>query len=393
MQEEGRGCCYRILCVITGCGGGDWPPLLALAEGLHRRGHDLLVVCDTSTLPAVQASGMKALCIPEELDLGNIFEPALLRLLTRKEKLNQRGENPLVIWGESCVEYIIKSLKGWCPSLVITSLLGIGLGGILSKKISVPWCFLNPSFYFGHSNVLHWDTDFSKMGVQMYRHWLLPNMKKANLVIHATDQDFDICPSALPSHHKYVGPLFWEMPGNRQEPLQKTGTPWVLIAVSTSPQPGDMTIVKTALKALDSLEFRVLVTLAPGHNKDDLGEIPSNVYVMGYTPHSKILPHCRLVISHAGHGIVMKSMYHGIPMILLPWGRDPPGVAVRAEKMGTAVVVAKTDCSVSTLVASIQEILSDPKYLERSQAASCRLRNMDGVKEAVVHIEWFLATR
>jgi len=393
MQEEGKSCCYRILCVITGCGGGDWPPLIALAESLHRRGHDLMVVCDTSTLQAVEASGMKALCLPQELDLAKVFEPAISRLLTRKEKLTGGGENPLEIWGVSCVDYIIKSLNGWCPALVITSLLGIGLGGILTKKITVPWCFLNPSFYFGHSNVLLWDTDFSEMGVQMYRHWLLSHTKKANLVLHATDPVFDICPSVLPSHHKYVGPLFWEMPGNGQESLQKTGSPWVLIAVSTSPQPGDMTIVKTALKALDSMSFRVLVTLAPGHNKDDLGEIPPNVHVMGYTPHSKVLPHCRLVISHAGHGIVIKSMYHGIPMVLLPWGRDQPGVAVRAERMGTAVVVAKPDCSVHTLAAGIEKILSDPQYLERSQVASCRLRKIDGATEAVEHIEQFLGTR
>lgn len=392
MQEEGRSRSYRILCVITGCGGGDWPPLLALAEGLHRRGHDLMVVCDTSTLKAVQASGMKAFCLPQELDLAKVFEPAISRLLTRNEKLCQGDGNPLEIWGMSCVAYIIKSLNGWCPSLIITSLLGIGLGGILSRNLSVPWCFLNPSFYFGHTNALLWDIDFSEMGVQMYQHWLLPNMKKANLVLHATDQAFDICPPVLPAHHQYVGPIFWEMPGRGEQSLQRKGPPWVLIAVSTSPQPGDMTIVKTALKALDSMNFRVLVTLAPGHNKDELNPIPANVHVMGYTPHSKVLPHCRLVISHAGHGIVMKSMYHGIPMVLLPWGRDQPGVAVRAERMGTTVVVPKLDCSVRTLAAAIQKIFSDPKYLERSQAVSCRFRKIDGTTEAVEHIEQFLAT-
>lgn len=393
MKEENKCRSYRMLCVVTGCGGGDWPPLLALAEGLHRRGHDLIMLCDTSTLKAVQASGMKALCLPQNLDLVNVFEPAISRLLTRKEKLTEGGENPLEIWGKTCVDYIYKLLNGWCPSLVITSLLGGGLGGVLSQKLSVPWCFLNPSFYFGHSNALLWDTDFSEMGVQMYRHWLLPNMKKANLVLHAADQEFDICPPVLPAHHQYVGPMFWEMPGRGEQILEKKGPPWVLVAVSTSPQPGDMTIVKTALKALESMNFRVLVTLAPGHNKDDLEEIPANVHVMGYTPHSKVLSHCRLVISHAGHGIVMKSMYHGIPMVLLPWGRDQPGVAVRAERMGTAVVVAKPDCSVHTLAAGIEKTLFDPRYLERSQAASCRLHQEDGATEAVEHIEQFLATR
>lgn len=390
MQEEGGGRSYRILCVVPGCGGGDWPPLLALAEGLHRRGHDLMVVCDRNTKKAVQTSGLTTLCLPHDLDLANVFEPAIAGLISRKERTFQKDENPLELWGLSCVDFIKTSLNCWCPSLVITSLLGVGLGEILSKKLPAPWCFLNPSFYFGHSNPLLWDADFSEMGAQMYKHWLLPNMKKTNLVLHATDQAFDICPPDLPAKHHYVGPLFWEMPRNGLESLQSKGPPWVLVAVSTSPQPDDLAIVKTALRALESMAFRVLVTLAPGHNKDDLGRIPANVHVTGYTPHSTVLPHCRLVISHAGHGIVMKSMYYGIPMVLVPWGRDQPGVAVRAERMGTAVVVTKPDCSVRTLSKAIRRILNSPQYQEGLQAVSRRLQKLDGVTKAVDHIERYL---
>ncbi len=390
MQEKDRCRSYRILCIITGCGGGDWPPLLALAEGLQRSGHDLMVVCDKSTVEAVQACGLTTLCLPLVLDLVNIFEPAISRLLSGEDKCLPGGENPLKIWGVSCVDFIRTSLKDWRPSLVITSLLGTGFGAVWSKSLSTPWCFLNPSFYFGHSCGHLRDTDFSAAGGRMYGNWLLPLTEAANLVLHATDQIFDICPAVLPSQHKYVGPIFKEEPGNEEELLQRSGPRWVLIAVSTSPQPDDLTIVSTAIRALGSMDFRVLVTLAPGHNHEDLGRIPDNVYVRGYIPHSKVLPHCRLVISHAGHGIVMKSMAHGIPMVLVPWGRDQPGVAARAERLGTAVVVPRAECRVSTIAEAIRKIVADPVYLDSSQRVSCRLRNMDGVAKAVNYIQRFL---
>lgn len=390
MQEKGRYHSFRILCVVTGCGGGDWHPLLALAAGLHRRGHGLTVVCDRSTVQYVQASGLTTLCLPQDLDLAHVFEPALARLLSRQDQLFPGDENPLEKWGISCVDFVKASLNGWRPSLIITSLLTVGLGAILARSLATPWCFLNPSFYFGPPRGHLRDEDFSEMGVQMYRHWILPLVKTANLVLHATDQAFDICPALLPSRHKYVGPMFWEMPDNGQEFLKKSGPPWVLIALSTSPQPGDLTIVRTALKALESLDFRILVTLADGHDKEELGRIAANVHVTGYTPHSKVLPHCRLVISHAGHGIVMKSMVHGIPMVLVPWGRDQPGVAARAGRLGTAVVVPKCGCSVAALFDTIQTILNDTQYQRKAQMVSSRLRRMDGVANAVDHIEGFL---
>jgi len=55
------------------------------------------------------------------------------------------------------------------------------------------------------------------------------------------------------------------------------------------------------------------------------------------------LANSRLVISHAGHGIVMKALYHGVPMILVPWGRDQPGVAARAEALGVATVIRRDE--------------------------------------------------
>ncbi len=390
MQDKAKSHTYHILCVITGCGGGDWPPLLALASGLHRRGHYVVVICDNSTKESVKAAGLTPLCLPQSLDLANIFEPAFSRLLSGLEKPAEGSENPLKIWGRSCVDFILRSLNEWRPSLVITSLFGIGLGEILSKAFSTPRCFLNPSFYFGDSRNHAWDKDFSEIGGQMYRCWLLPLAKTANLVLHATDRTFDICPTVLSPKHKYVGPMFWEMVGNEYDLLQKSGPPWVLITLSTSPQPGDINIVRTALKSLGLIDVRVLVTLAPGHDKDALGRIAGNVHVAGYIPHSQILPHCRLVISHAGHGIVMKAMTYGIPMVLVPWGRDQPGVAIRAKQLGTATVVPGHRFSADALSGAIRMVLDDPGYLEQSQRVSNRLCNMDGVANAVGHIEWLL---
>lgn len=393
MQERVRGLSYHILCVITGCGGGDWPPLLALAAGLHRRGHHLLVVCDRSTVEAVQSSGLPALCLPPTLGLANVFEPAISLLLSREKKSFQGGENPLIVWGQSCVEYIKKYLKDWRPSLVITSLFGIGLGEILSEEFSTPRCFLNPAFYFGYSDKHFWDRDFSEKGGQMYRQWLLPLAETANLVLHATDPCFDISPTLPAPQHEYVGPLFWEKPGNLPELLKEPGPPWVLITLSTSPQPGDLTIARTALKSLGSMDVRVLVTLASGHNKDELGQIPANVHVMGYLPHSRVLPLCCLVISHAGHGIVLKAMTYGVPMVLVPWGRDQPGVAARAKRLGTAMVISRRDYCVESLADTIKMVLINPEYLARSQIQSCRLKSLVGEAKAVGFIERFMETR
>jgi MGT family glycosyltransferase len=207
------------------------------------------------------------------------------------------------------------------------------------------------------------------------------------LILHATDPAFDVLPARLLGHHRYVGPLLWETPAVAPAFLRTPGPAWVLVSLSTLPQDGEVDIARAAIRAFQREAVRVLVTLAPEHVRTALGAVPDNVYLSDYVPHSTVLQDSRLVISHAGHGIVMKALYHGVPMVLVPWGRDQPGVAARAEALGVAVVVqrdARTDAAVAQ---AVRRILDDPRYTERVCTVSRRLQAEDAVTAACMQVE------
>ena len=137
--------------------------------------------------------------------------------------------------------------------------------------------------------------------------------------------------------------------------------------------------------------MRVLVTLAPDHAAE-LGEVPDHVYLSDYVPHSTVLADSRLVVSHAGHGIVMKALYHGVPMVLVPWGRDQPGVAARAEALGVATVIRRDECNDASVTQAVRYILDDARYTERVCAISKRLQAEDAVNVACAELERFLTS-
>jgi UDP:flavonoid glycosyltransferase YjiC (YdhE family) len=70
----------------------------------------------------------------------------------------------------------------------------------------------------------------------------------------------------------------------------------------------------------------------------------------------------------------MKAFWHGRPMVLVPWGRDQPGVAARAEALGVARVVARDRADVDALAAAIDACLSDRAMHEAAARHSDRLR-------------------
>jgi UDP:flavonoid glycosyltransferase YjiC (YdhE family) len=107
--------------------------------------------------------------------------------------------------------------------------------------------------------------------------------------------------------------------------LDVPGAPWVLVTVSSAPQPGEMTLARTALRTLAAFPLRVVLTLTARHPRDELGPVPANARLEEFVSHSEVLKRCRLLVSHAGHGVVTKALFYGVPMVLVPWCGSPCG--------------------------------------------------------------------
>jgi UDP:flavonoid glycosyltransferase YjiC (YdhE family) len=248
---------FSIVALISSRGGGDWPSVVALALGLHRRGHDVCVVCDESTEAAVRGTDLATICLPPDLE-----QPDIRLAIARSPEISTETLNPLVEWAQICAPRIRAQIQARKPSVLLSSLLCLGLADQLASDLRVPWCFINPSFYFGEDSARPWHADFFGVSVGTFRYWFQPMMRRANLVLHATDPAFDVPPNQLPAHHHYVGPLLWEPSMVAPEFLSSPGPPWVLVSVSTLPQAGEVAIAHAAIRALTHEGVRVLVTVA-----------------------------------------------------------------------------------------------------------------------------------
>lgn len=379
----------RILALISECGGGDAPPVITLASALQNRGYSVTVLCDCKTEQTVRSAGLEPIVIPDELEQSRHVDPRwLIQLKERGEALTAATANPLTRWAERCMPTVGSLVQQIQPDCLISSLFCTSLANALAKRLGVPWCFVNPSFYFGNYGIRAWEEDFVGLAMGWFRYILLPHCDQADLVLHATDPEFDPPPAGLPSYHHYIGPLFWE-PRQRQHVsfLDEPGKPWALISLSTVPMGGELAIAHSALKALAERPVRTLLTLAPEYPRSELGPVPENVTVSGFVPHGQVLNNAALVVSHAGHGIVMKSLYHGVPMVLVPWARDQFGVAARAEGLGVAVVVHREECSDERLLVAVNQIFDDQRYTQKASAICKRMVNETPAQSACRHIE------
>jgi UDP:flavonoid glycosyltransferase YjiC (YdhE family) len=104
--------------------------------------------------------------------------------------------------------------------------------------------------------------------------------------------------------------------------------------------------------------------------------------IAGFVPHTPVLKKSSIVVNHAGHGIVSKALRYGVPMVLLPWDRDQPGVAMRAERLGVAQVVPRALVNLEEVKRAVAAVFEDPQYREASAFQSKRLEAIDSVSVA-----------
>lgn len=357
--------------------------MVALVMGLRDEGYRITVLCDPYSQPVFARMGLPTLVSGPEYEVGETVKAALKASVGLPE--GERGEvvdAAIGEWRARLTPALSEVLAGVKPDLIITSLFGTCIGSQLSRLAGKPWVAVNSTYYIGPNPPRPMERDFSARAADIFRFSVIPYLPEAELVLHATDAWFDYDHRGVPPNHKYVGPLFWEAAGSVPADLEEAGEPWMLCTLSSHKQ-DDTPIAHAAMHALAHTRNRLAVTVGMGHTPDELAPIPANARVEQYIPHSAVLKNAPLFISHAGHGSVMKSLWYGVPMVLVPWSRDQFGVAARAGTMQAALVIPKDTLTVLVMAEAIDAVIHDPKYKWAAQSAAERMRHERSTQIAV----------
>lgn len=273
------------------------------------------------------------------------------------------------------------------PAAIVTSLFGVE--AVDAACPPVPWAVINSTFYIGPNPPRPVEEDFGPRAIPLMQRYA-ELLDSPDLVLHATDQVFDYGFDRLPSRHHYVGPLgIWEPSRTPPAYLDEPGDPWVLVSISTQRQ-DDIPLAQTALRALGGQPVRVLLTVGPEHDPSELPNPPKNARVEQTVSHFAVLKRAELLVGHAGHGTVMKALWQGKPMVLIPWGRDQPGVAARAAALGVAEVVPRSDATEDSLATAIKRTMTNEAIRREARSQSARLRKTNPPATAARYLEKLL---
>ena len=343
--------------VYTSPARGHLYPVVPTLEELRRRGHEVVVRTLASEVGLLRRLGFEAESIDPAIERKEhadwqartpigALQVAIHTVLERarydgpdlRRAIEEERPDVLLIdintWGAmAAAETARLPWATWCPYFLPTPSrdappFGLGLPpargalGRLRDRLLSPVLF---GIYNRQAPEL--DAVRTDLGAPPVRR-IERAMLRAPLMLYMTSEPFEYPRSDWPPSVRMVGPGIWDPPAKPPAWLDEFDKPLVLVTCSTEFQ-NDGKLVRAALEALAEEEVNIVVTTA-GVDPSSFTP-PPNARIERFVPHSPLLERASCVVCHGGMGITQKALSAGVPVCVVPFGRDQFDVARHVE--------------------------------------------------------------
>lgn len=403
--------------VVAGYGStGDTLPLIALAVGLDRAGHEVVLVADqdagtTATRLGLDfrelAGSAKAVVTEGSHGWGESIASGRTspRLLAELARFNTQA------W----IDTITGAAEG--ADVIVASTLGVYAAGSVAQDLAIPLVFVQlqptlatrdfPPPASGLTKTPHWlnrplatfvarvgDMAFSRGVNQVRRELGRPRLR---IVWDEVPILMAWSPTLLPAASDWTHPDFtitgawhlstpsdWQPPTDLVEFLD-AGDPPVYVGFGSMSGFSDAATLRDRI--LDGLsDHRVL--LAAGWAGLTDAVLPSNVHPVGHVPHDWLFPRCSVVVHHCGAGTSQQAARSGVPAIPVPFTADQPFWATRLHNLGiTASPLNPRRLTSEDVRKAVVQATSESVRQQALTVAQQMAAEPDGVTTAIEHLQ------
>ena len=389
--------------IALAAGGGNVAPTLSVARALLDRGHEVRIITDPVLEPEVRSAGADFVSwttAPHRFDLEPSSDPARdweprtpMGSLARSRDGYFCG--PARAYADDVRAEIERQPVDAAAGEMLTFGTMIGARGagvpcaILSSTLIALPGWGDPPFGPGlapaagaagrlRDRVVSalsdrmWNRGLSAINDARAAHGLTPlrhtldQMTDCDRLIILSTRALQYPGFSPPAHVVTTGARLDDPAWTEPVTLPSGDQPLVLTGLSTTFMDQGDAIARIA-QALGSLPVRAVMTTGPAIDPAAI-TAPANVTIVRSAPHSELLKHAALMITHAGHGSVVKSLAAGVPLVTMPFGRDQAEVAARTAHVGAGVRL-RAGASVAKITRAVRTVLDDPSYRQAAARA------------------------
>lgn len=401
---------------------GDIQPYIALGQGLRRAGYGVRIVTNADFVALVQSYNLEIW--PVDINVQAALQTrgasaaieggGLIASFRKLSELANVGARMLMQVGLEAAretDMIISGLSGMLVGASLAEKLGLPLVQAYNVPLTptaafpgvlVPWLSLRP--YAISHRLAHWVTRqvvwqaARAVGNRARIELLdLPSAPLGGMfeseIFRRGPTLYGFSPTVLPrpgdwpEHIRVTGYWFadepdaWSPPPGLVAFLEAGPTPvYIGFGSMSSERPAEM--MRLILDALAVHDRRAIVHA--GWAGLGATSVPKNVHLVDSVPHSWLFPRVSAVVHHGGAGTTAATIRAGVPSVVIPFHGDQPFWADLTYRLNVGTQpIPRRRLSAGRLATAIESSLSDSELRRSAMAIGARVRNEDGVAEAV----------
>lgn len=190
-------------------------------------------------------------------------------------------------------------------------------------------------------------------------------------------------------HTHFVGPLLYRyttpMPDWWEEIRHE---PCIFVSPGTSVR--EPRFIQTAIDCLSPLGLPVVIATGYQHEPDEFRIGSSNVFIAQWLDLEEVLGNARAAVTVGGWTSALTCLLCGVPSLIVPFIIDQVWAGERVEQLGAGLSLPWDDYTPTSLLTSVQRLLTDQTLHAGAHAASARLRQLPGASGAATLVEQLL---
>jgi rhamnosyltransferase subunit B len=110
----------------------------------------------------------------------------------------------------------------------------------------------------------------------------------------------------------------------------------------------------------------------------DLQSHSDRVFSIPYVPYSQVFPHASVIVHQGGSGTTGQALSAGRPMLFVPYGWDQPDNALRVERLGAGLSLARKRYSAETAMPMLDRLLTETHFASRAAILADKIKPQRG---------------
>jgi UDP:flavonoid glycosyltransferase YjiC (YdhE family) len=383
----------RVLCTCLP-GHGHFNPMLALAQGLTKAGHEVSFATAADFCPHIERTGFAA--FPTGLTLARQMAEARAAYpaqdgLVAMERFEQFVPRMLAgVAAPARLADLLPVVGAWKPDLLVHDETEFA-GPVAAAVAGIPWADQSVGIMRPRAMArLAGETLAPLAGAHgvdvgpfggLYR-WLYldvspPSLQSAEIagveVAHQV-QNATIEPGAegeaLPAWVR-------DLPADR---------PVVYVSLGTVFNAKGRDVFTAVLEALWTEPVTAILTVGTDNDPADFGPQPDHIHVERFIPQSLLLPYCDAVVNQGGTAI-LPILDHGLPLLVLPQGANQFHNAAACVAAGVGRRLLPAEVTAEAVRRDVRALLDDPELRAAAGRIKEELDAMPGPERGVELLE------